>query len=363
MNAQMTATWIIAEVGVNHNGDLKQAKALVDVAKQAGCDSVKFQLFDPILLVTAHATLAEYQQKNTQTVQSQQQMLAQLMLSKEEFISLHHYCLAQQIEFLATPFDVENLFFLTDTLKCATIKIGSGDITDGPLLLAAARKNCNVILSTGMTTLGEIEQALSLLAFGYTNLQDDPTQDAMMRAYYSPAGLACLQEHVTLLHCCSQYPAQAEQVNLLAMQTLQHTFQLPVGYSDHSTGIVIPIAAASLGACIIEKHITLDKTQPGPDHLASLEPTELREMVAGIREVEAALGHGRKIPVPAELQMRHHARKSLVAKQALQPGQIIQAQDLACKRPGNGISPMSYWQWLNKPSPHRYAADDLIREE
>lgn len=363
MNDIVTPSWIIAEAGVNHNGDINLAKKLIDVAAEAYCDSIKFQVFDPKALTTRHAAAADYQRLNSEKITTQQQMLSDLMLDKAAFIELQRYARSKQIEFLATPFDLDNLNFLTQDLDCETIKIGSGDLTDGPLLLAAAQQGCNVILSTGMATLGEIESALMVLAYGYRYAQGTPAKDDLISAYISPEGRALLKQHVTLMHCCSQYPASANQVNLLAISTLHQAFQLPVGYSDHSQGIVIPIAAATLGACVIEKHITLDRTMEGPDHAASLEPEELKAMVGGIREAELALGHGMKMPSPAELTMRQFARKSLVAAETVASGDAFGQSNLTSKRPGTGLSPMNYWQMLEKTAAKDFAGDDLITME
>lgn len=361
--SSLIPSWIIAEVGVNHNGKLELAKKLVDVAYESGCDSVKFQVFNPVLLTTSQAKQAQYQIDNSQENTSQQKMLCALTLTENEFIELKQYCDAKPIGFLATPFDHQSLRFITEKLECEIIKIGSGDLTDGPLLLAAARQGCHIILSTGMSTLSEIEKALSLLAFGYINTKDNPTDDTLLKAFMSVEGQSALQQHVSLLHCCSQYPTSPKDVNLLAMTTLHQAFHLPVGYSDHTLGTAISMAAVTLGASIIEKHITLDNTMSGPDHKASLMPAELKKLVSGIRDIEASLGHGLKFPVIGELTMREHARKSLVTKRALKKGETLKEDALTAKRPGTGISPMSYWHCLNKTVHEAYAEDELIHME
>jgi len=353
-------TWIIAEAGVNHNGSLGLALQLIDAAAAAGADAVKFQTFVPEALVSRHATKAVYQQQRTAADESQLDMLRTLALGHSEHLQLHEYCKLRGIEFMSSPFDIASAHFLVDTLNVATLKLGSGEITNGPLLLTLARTGKPLILSTGMSELAEIEQALALLAFGYTDAIADPTPATISTAYASDAGRQALCDKVSLLHCTTEYPCPFADVNLRAMDTLREAFGLSVGYSDHTPGITIPIAAVARGARIIEKHFTLDRSLPGPDHQASLEADELRAMIDAIREVEPALGHGRKEPAPSELKNRPIARKALVAARPIRVGEQFSADNLTAKRPANGVSPMQYWDTLGRCAERDYAADEPI---
>ncbi|OGT44922.1 MAG: N-acetylneuraminate synthase [Gammaproteobacteria bacterium RIFCSPHIGHO2_12_FULL_38_11] len=353
-------TLIIAEAGVNHNGDIKLGLQLIDAAKEAGADAVKFQTFSADALVSKNAPKAAYQKQNTSNAESQYEMLKKLELTEEAHHILKLHCDAVGIQFLSTPFDGVSADFLLKQLKLKTIKIASGEIATAPLLLQIARANPEVILSTGMASLGEIEQALAVLAFGYLNLNEKPSVAAFMQAYYSEAGQEKLKEKVSLLHCTSDYPADFNSVNLRAMDTLKSAFGLSVGYSDHTQGIAIPVAAVARGACIIEKHFTLDRSMPGPDHKASLEPIELKNMVTAIREVEVALGRSLKIPTQKELDTKAVARKSLVAVKTIKSGEGFTAENIALQRPGNGISPMLYWEYLNRVACRDYQVGELI---
>jgi N-acetylneuraminate synthase len=350
---------IIAEAGVNHNGSLDTAMQLVDAAVAAGADAVKFQTFKADKLVTSHAAKAEYQKITTGSEESQLSMLQALELKFEFHFQLRDYCRRLGIGFLSTAFDIESLNFLNNEVGVEKLKIPSGEITNGPFLLAHARTGKNIILSTGMATLGEIDAALGVLAFGYLNL-DQPSASAFQRAYSSEAGQAILKEKVILLHCTSEYPTPMSDVNLRSMDVLQQAFGLPIGYSDHTEGIVVPISAVARGASLIEKHFTIDKTQQGPDHRVSLEPEELKQMVSAIRAVEQALGSPRKMPQPLEFENREVARKSLVASQYIAAGETFSAENLATKRPGIGISPMEYWRILGQSSHRSYQPDELI---
>ena len=288
-------TLIIAEAGVNHNGSLELALRLVDVAASAGADVVKFQTFKAEQLATVEAAKAEYQVANTHAAGSQLEMLRRLELSPADHDALLKRCSDRGIRFMSTAFDAQSLAFLAG-LGMPAIKIPSGDITCGPLLLQAARLRQPLIVSTGMSTLADIEQALGVIAFGLTR-DGEPTGRADFEAAYAGAeGRAALQSHVTLLHCVTQYPAPPLSVNLRAMDTMAAAFGLPIGYSDHTAGIEVSIAAVARGARVIEKHFTLDRTLPGPDHAASLEPDELARMVTSIRNVEQALGSPIKSP-------------------------------------------------------------------
>ena len=305
--------FIIAEAGVNHNGDVRLARKLIDAAVEAGADAVKFQTFEAEELVTETAEKADYQKETTGSKESQFQMLKKLELSEKDFESLFIYAQKKGIISLSTPFDKGSADLL-DKLGVPAFKIGSGEITNFPLLKHIAAKQKPVILSTGMSTLDEVDRAVR-------TLKKDGSGE------------------IALLHCVSCYPASTEDTNLRAMETIRRKFNMPVGLSDHSIGIHIPVAAVALGACIIEKHFTLDKNLPGPDHRASLEPDELREMVCAIREVEGALGSGVKRPVKAELDTRKAARRSLVARVDIPAGTIITEKMLDVKRPGTGVAP------------------------
>jgi N-acetylneuraminate synthase len=354
---------IIAEAGVNHNGSEELAIALIDAAAVAGVDVVKFQTFKAANLVTRQAKQAAYQTANTGKEESQLAMLSRLELSFDAHVRLIAYCQSLGIEFLSTAFDNESLEFLVGKLGLQTLKIPSGELTNAPFVLSHARTGCNLIVSTGMATLAEVEAALGVIAFGLTTSPEEtPSEEAFMAAYASPAGQAALSQKVTLLHCTTEYPAPMQDINLKAMDTLAHAFRLPVGYSDHSQGITIPIAAVARGACLIEKHFTLDRNMEGPDHKASLELHELAAMVQGIRDVELALGDGIKGPRPSEVKNKPIARKSLVAACDIVQGTIWAAEHLAIKRPGNGMSPYAYWQLLGQPAKHAYCAGDIIRE-
>lgn len=358
---QPSKTYIIAEAGVNHNGSLKMAKELVEVAADAGADAVKFQTFKADRLVSSSAPKAEYQNRTTDVSESQQEMIRKLELSESDHVSLIEHCRKSGIEFLSTPFDEESVRLLADECKLSRIKIPSGEITNGPLILNVAQTGMPVILSTGMSTLGEIEDALGALAFGYLGLEN-PSFKAFRSAYCSTEGQIILQHKVTLLHCTTEYPAPFSEVNLRAMDTMRLAFGLPVGFSDHTEGISVPIAAVARGAVLIEKHFTLDRSLPGPDHKASLEPAELKQMVWSIREVELALGNGLKMPSASENKNILVARKSLVATCPIASGQIFSAQNLGAKRPGGGLSPMQYWDLLGREAKATYGVDEAIHQ-
>ena len=354
------AVTIIAEAGVNHNGDAKMARGLIDVAADAGADAVKFQTFKAGLLATATAPKADYQNATTGAAETQLAMLKRLELPAAWHRGLVDHCRDKGLDFLSTPFDHQSLAFLVDDLGLKTLKMASGEITNGPLLLRAGLSGCDIILSTGMSTLQEVEDALAVLAFGFTDPQGTPSRQAFRAAFASAAGRAALSDKVVVLHCTTEYPAPAQDTNLAAMATLADAFALRVGLSDHTEGIAVPIAAAALGAHVIEKHFTLDRALPGPDHKASLEPGELAAMIAGVRAVEAALGDGVKGPRPSEMKNMDIARKSLVALRPLRVGEPFDADDLGAKRPGSGISPMDYWDWLGRPAPRDLAADETL---
>lgn len=352
--------YIIAEAGVNHNGSLEMAIELIDVAVNAGADAVKFQTFKTEKSISKNAPKADYQIKNTKMEETQYEMVQKLELDEFAHQTLVDYCKQRKIDFLSTPFDIESIELLVNKFQVTRLKIASGEITNAPLLLKAAYSGKPIILSTGMSTLGEIEEALGVLAYGYLNSSEKPSIKAFRNAYYTREGQKALYNKVTLLHCTTEYPALFEDVNLRVMDTLKTAFGLPVGYSDHTEGIAVPIAAVAMGAVVVEKHFTLDKNLPGPDHKASLEPYELKEMVRSIRQVEKALGSSHKLPSPAELKNRDIARKSLVAAKNIKPGDIFSDDNLSVKRPGTGISPMFYWDYLNKMAKKEYKQDEVI---
>jgi len=307
--------FIIAEAGVNHNGNINLAYKLTDVAKEAGVDAIKFQTFKTEKVISEYADMASYQKKNLSTNESQYEMVKRLELSYKELKNLKKYCDEIKIMFLSTPDEEYSLDFLVDELDMPFIKIGSGEVTNLPYLRKIAAKNKPIIMSTGMANLGEVEEAINTI-----------------RTVNSEA-------KISLLHCTTNYPTPYKEVNLKAMQTLAGAFKLPVGYSDHTLGIEVPVAAVAMGAKIIEKHFTLDKKLPGPDHKASLEPGELKEMVKAIRNIEVALGDGIKKPNKSEIEIMKVARRSLIATRDIKAGEIIKESDITIKRPGIGILP------------------------
>ena len=330
----MTRIFIIAEAGVNHNGDFETAKKLADAAKYAGADAVKFQTFITENIVTADAKKALYQIENTSGSDSQFDMIKKLELSFREFRELKAYCDSISIQFLSTPFDLESLHFL-DEMDLSVWKIPSGEITNVPYLIAIAHTSKPVIMSTGMSTVEEIDFAVNLLKTNGSG-------------------------KISLLHCNTEYPTPFEDVNLKAMKTLTDKFGCAVGYSDHSLGIEVPIAAAAMGAAIIEKHFTLDKNMEGPDHKASMEPQELKVMVTAIRNVELALGTGKKIPTKTESKNIDVSRKSIVAGRAIKKGEILTEENITVKRPGNGISPIKWFEVIGTKAVRDFQKDEFI---
>ena len=352
-------TYIIAEAGVNHNGSFEMAKQLVNVAKEAGADAVKFQTFKAENLVTKDAKQADYQVENLKQSTSQYEMLKRLELTFEEFTALKQYCEDKGIEFLSTPFDYESVDFLFDELQIKTAKIPSGELTNAPFIYAIAKKKKPIILSTGMATLDDIHEALSYIVFGLAHKID---MEQVEGFYTTTEAKQLLGQYVTILHCTTEYPAPFDTINLNAMATLHQEFQVPVGLSDHSSGVAVPTAAVALGATVIEKHFTLDRALEGPDHIASLEPGELKQMIEQIRQVEEALGNSFKQPSEVELKNRIPARKSLVASKAIQQGEEFTAENLVVKRPGNGTAPSKYWGYMGREAQKSYEQDELIDE-
>ena len=355
-------TLIIAEAGVNHNGDVGLAFELVDAASKAGADIVNFQTFKSSQLASKSASQARYQTINTGIGESQLSMLKGLELPKGAFIDVSNYCKDLNIEFLTTAFDSESLEFITSELTLKRLKIPSGEITNAPFLLEHARSGMNLIVSTGMATLGDIENALGVIAFGYLADNDAiPSYEGFREAYSSLEGQSILRKKVTLLHCTTEYPAPFNEINLRAMDTLSVAFGLNTGYSDHSEGLVVSFAAVARGAKVIEKHFTLDQSMEGPDHKASIIPEDLNELVRGVRAVELSIGVGLKSPTGSEVGNMTVARKSIMASSEIKKGDEFTYSNLSCKRPGNGRSPYEFWKLLGKKSQHNYKIDELIR--
>ena len=354
-------TRVIAEAGVNHNGSLERALAMVDAAAEAGATMVKFQTFVPEKLASRYAQMANYQSRNTGRRQSQLEMLRELHLDEVAHYRLLERCRRVGIGFLSSPFDVESLEFLASRLGVDRLKIGSGEITNAPLLVAAGRSGLPVILSTGMSSLDEVRSALGAVAWGmlHQGKPADVTKE-FVEAMEEACESGLLRRRATLLHCTTQYPTPPESVNLRAMQTLASEFDLPVGFSDHTTSTVIPVAAVALGATVIEKHFTLDRSLPGPDHAASLEPSELGELVSHVRGAEKALGDGSKTMQPVEGENVSAARKSIVAAMAIPAGARFTTANLAIKRPGRGMSPFQYWWLLGREATRNYEPDEVI---
>lgn len=325
---------IIAEAGVNHNGNIIIAKKMIDFAKEAGVDYIKFQTFIPENLVSKYAKIAEYQKIATVSDESQLQMLRKLMLSKNDFIELSDYCKATSIGFISTPFDLESVDFL-NSFNMDFWKVPSGEITNLPYLVEIAKTGKPIILSTGMSDLDEIDAALNVL--------------------HSNGA-----EKITLLHCNTQYPTPMEDVNLNAMLTLKDRYNCDVGYSDHTLGIEVPIAAVGLGATVIEKHFTLSSDMEGPDHKASLEPKEFKSMVSAIRNIEKALGTGNKVASPSETENKDIARKSIVASRMIKKGEVFSKDNITTKRPGSGISPMRWYNVIGAVAKRDFQEDELI---
>ncbi len=354
-------TLIIAEAGVNHNGSLKLAKRLVDAAKKAGADIVKFQSFRTDEIVTRVTPKARYQETDHGSSSRQFEMLRKLELSPAAFGELAGYCKRKRIEFLATPFDPVSLHFLKG-IGMKRIKISSGELTNGPLLLAAARTRLPVILATGMSDLSDVREALAVLAFGYLNpVAASPTSPGLKKIIRTGKAQKILQRKVTLLHCTTEYPAPFEEVNLKAMDMLRNEFGCAVGLSDHTPGIAISLGAAARGAAVVEKHFTLSRKMPGPDHKASLEPFELRAMVEGIRQLEKAMGDGVKRVMPSEKKNVWAARRSLVAARSIRRGELFSKENLTAKRAGKGLTPMAYWDFMGKKAQKNYAKDQKVK--
>jgi len=358
MNESSTA-FIIAEAGVNHNGDAELAVELLDAAIDSGADAVKFQTFSAEAMVTRAAEKAAYQKLATGD-SSQWEMLKTLELPHVLHFQLKEICEQAGVEFMSTAFDSASLRFLVHELGLKRLKIPSGEVTNGPFLLEHARCGLPMILSTGMASLDEVRIALGVLAFGMLEEHATPSLAAFEEAFASSEGQALLRQRVAVLHCTTEYPAPFEDINLRAMDTLRESFGLETGYSDHSLGIGVSIAAAARGATLIEKHITLDASLPGPDHACSLEPGPFLHMVEAIRAVEQALGSPVKAPMPSELPNIEIARRSLVAIRPIARGEQFDATNLSAKRPAGGRSPMDFWQLVGTAATRDFDADELI---
>jgi N-acetylneuraminate synthase len=351
-------TLVIAEAGVNHGGSVDAAVDLVDAAVAAGADVVKFQTFDARSLTTATAPQAAYQRRNAAAA-SQVEMLTGLQLDRAAHDLLADRCAAAGIEFLSTAFDEGSLGWLLD-LGIQRVKVPSGELTDTPLVLAFARTGLPLIVSTGMADLSDVEGALAVIAYGLRGGDGAPTPADLREAYAAAARDGSLREHVTLLHCTSSYPADPNDVHLAAMDTLAQAFDLPVGYSDHTLGTAVSIAAVARGARVVEKHLTLDRDAPGPDHAASLEPDGFADLVAGIRAVEAAIGSPIKYPTAAESDTVAAARRSVVAARPIAAGQVLGPEDLRAARPGTGRPPADLWVLPGRTATRDYAVDEPI---
>jgi len=353
--------FIIAEAGVNHNGSLKLAKQMVDRAADTGVDAIKFQSFKTEDLVLGSSPKANYQLQNTASNESQFQMLKKLELSKEAQQQLFDYCLKKDIGFLSSPFDMESCSFLIETLGLKTIKLGSGELTNAQLLYYIAQQKVNIILSTGMSNIAEIKKTLALLAFAYTNNGENiPCSENFHTALKTPEGIHALEQYVKLLHCTTEYPCPVDEVNLNVISTLSKYFTLPVGYSDHTQGFHISLAAVAMGATIIEKHFTLDRNLPGPDHKSSIEPDELSIMVKQIRDIEKGMGISKKQASKSELKNRPIARKGIYARGNINKGEILTADNICVKRPEAKTSALLYWDILGKKADKNYKNEDPI---
>lgn len=362
-SASTGPTLVVAEAGVNHDGSIDQARRLVDVAAEAGADVVKFQTFRAKSLVTSEAPKARYQEGTTGAGGSQKEMLAELELDRRQHEVLLRQCEDRGIEFLSTPFDIESARFLVNDLGLTMIKVASGEITNGPLLLELARLGTELVVSTGMSSLADVEWALSVLAFGMLRGDEEiPSGHDLGRALTRKESWSLLAERVTLLQCTTEYPASYESTNLRALDTLRQAFGLPTGLSDHTRGIEVPIAAAAREAAQVEKHFTLDRDLPGPDHAASLEPEELTRMIRGIRHVRRALGTGRKYPHAEEWKNRRDIRKGLVARRRIREGEPFESEDVEVKRAPEARSAKYYWSLLGRAAQQDYEAGDSIRE-
>ena len=355
--------FIVAEAGVNHNGNIKLAMKLIDEAVRAGADAIKFQSFKAENLASKKSKKANYQKYTTSGSETQFQMLKRLELNEKNFLQLRTYCNKKKIGFMTSVFDIESLDFVVNKLKVKKLKIPSGEITNAPLLYQTASSGLDIVLSTGMSSLKEIKAALSVIAFGYLNNEKkiEVSEENFIKAYNSKLGSKFLKEKVAILHCTTEYPTPIKDINLNAMLNISNKFNLTVGYSDHSEKYLVSVVAAAMGAKIIEKHFTLDKGLVGPDHKASLNPNELKEMVNAIREVEVIKGSNEKKAYISEKKNMEIARKVLVAKKNIRKGEKFNSENLTAKRAGKGISPMKYWGYLGRKAKKKYKEDQIIK--
>lgn len=360
MKDESKTCFIIAEAGVNHNGDVNLAHQLVDMAADAGADAIKFQTFDPSALATQKAEKAAYQKSATGNDGGQRAMLEKLALKDSDFAALKEAAEKRGLLFMSTAFDTKSLDFLSDILEVRLLKIASGEITNAPFLYRHAQKPGRLILSTGMADVADIAFALGIIAYGSLYTAPPRSREQVLRARESPEGQRILQERVTLLQCTSAYPAPDDSLDLKSIVALKKRFRVPTGFSDHSAGIAAAIAAVALGATMVEKHITLDRSLPGPDHSASLEFGALKALVDGIRTVEKALGDGEKQVRDVETANRLLARKSVVATRPIHKGALFSEDNLGCKRPGTGLDPFHIWTLMGQPATRDYETDDLI---
>jgi len=354
--------YIIAEAGVNHCGSIDRALEMISVAAEAKADAIKFQMFVPDEVISTKAPKAAYQSRYTDPTESQVDMVRGLYLDFPTHLSLKNACDAADIDYIASPFDRPSLQFLAEDIASPLIKIPSGEITNAPLLWLAGRYNVRLIVSTGMCTIDDIYEGLGYIACGAVFSDQPPTRSLAIQAYHSELGQAWVRQNVTVLQCTTEYPVPPEDLNLRAIQTLQDALNLPIGFSDHSLGIAASIAAVGLGATIIEKHFTLDRNLPGPDHTASLMPSEMTAMIDSIRMVEQAMGDGIKRVQVSEQKNVDIARKSLVASMAVKVGDVFSEKNLTVKRPGGGVSASYYWDALGQVATRDYAYNDLISE-
>ena len=355
----MKPVYVIAEAGVNHNGDLAIARELVDCAADAGADAVKFQTFDAKKLANLSAPKASYQKQTTQAQESQYEMLKNLELPREWHNELRARAQARGLTFLSTAFDSDSLDFLA-TLDMPFYKVPSGELTNGPLLWKFARQRKPLVVSTGMATLSEVELALAVITHAYNSDAEPAHVDEVWRGWSRPDWRQALNGNITLLHCTSQYPTPMHEVNLKAMDTLAQAFGFPVGYSDHTLGTLIPVVAVARGAVLIEKHFTLSRSMTGPDHPASLEPDELAQMIREIRSVELAIGDGVKSPQPSEWDTRKAARQQVIVTRDVRRGECLTRSDLSTARSGHGQPPTALWGFVGKPASRDYTAAEPL---
>ena len=354
------STYVIAEIGVNHDGEVSKAIELVEAAASSGANAVKIQTFSSELLARSDAPKPPYQRQGTPPDETQVQMLKRLELSREDHHSILRAAERFGVEFLSTPYDGLSMSFLVNELGVKRVKISSADLTNTPLLMAAARTGRSLILSTGMSTLEEVHQALAcvyLARKGY----ESPDTSADITLPLSSDVQGDLASCVTLLQCTSQYPAPVEDANMQAIVSMRDTFGLPVGYSDHTTSFITAVMSVAYGSTMYERHLTMNPSDPGPDHAASLDPDGFAELVQLIRQAEVAMGSGVKEPAQSELGNRILMRRSLVAQRDISAGDIIRREDICLKRPGDGLGPSEYWNWLGKRAPCSFREGEPLR--